>query len=206
MDEPHMDIKKLGLFVLVAVGLVGGGYAAGRYASPEKVVVTEKIKVVEKEVVVRVVETEKVLDAIKNVSQQKNIKTVKVTEKKPDGTVTVREEKSDTSKTDSQTKVKEEEKTKAAETIIKEVIVEKEVTKTIERSRPNWSLALQPGFDVAGALGYGSPYSLLPVSDNFLLRHAILGVSVERRLLGPLSTGLWANSSGAGGITIRLEF
>ncbi len=201
-----MDIKKLGLFALVAVGLVGGGYAAGRYASPEKVVYTEKIKVVEKEVVVRVVETERVLDALKNVSQQKNVKTKKVTVKAPDGTTTTTTETEDKSKTDTQEKTKEAEKAKTAETVIKEVIVEKEVTKTVERSRPNWSLALQPGFDFAGALGNGSPYSLLPASENFLLRHAILGVSVERRLLGPLSTGLWANTSGAGGITIRLEF
>jgi hypothetical protein len=200
-----MDTKKLGLFALAALVLVGGGFAAGRYVAPEKVVYTERLKVVEKEVVVRVVDTDKVLDAIKNVSQQKDVKTKKVTVKQPDGTVTTTTETEDKTKTDTQEKTKETDKTKTTETVVKEVIVEKEVTKTVERSRPSWSLSLQPGIDVAGALGHGSPYNLLP-SDNFLLKHAVLGISVEHRLLGPLSTGLWANTSGAGGVTLRLEF
>jgi hypothetical protein len=84
-----MDIKKLGLFALIAVALVGGGYAAGRYAAPEKVVVTEKIKEVERVVIVN--DTEKILNALKTVqqqvAQQKDVHVTKKTVKHPDGTV-----------------------------------------------------------------------------------------------------------------------
>ncbi len=200
-----MNIKRIGLFALVAVGLVGGGYAAGRYAAPDKVVVTEKLKVVEVEKIVRVVDTDKVLEAIKNVSQQKDVKTKKVTVKTPDGTVTTTTETEDKTKTDSQTKTKEEEKTKTTEVVTKEVIVEKEVTKLVERNRPNWRLSLQSGFDMAALTDRATPFSLLP-SDSDLVRYMVLGIGVEHRLIGPLSAGVWANTHGMGGLTLSLEF
>jgi len=200
-----MDFKKYGILAGIGAVLLLGGYAAGRYAAPERVVVTEKVKVVEVEKIVRVVETDKVVEALKNYAQQKDVKTKKVTVKKPDGTVTTTTETEDKTKTESQEKTKEAEKTKTAETIVKEVIVEKEVTKTIERERPKWSLGLQTGLNYPSILGSADPYTLLP-TDNLMLRHVVVGVSVEHRLIGPLSTGLWANTQGAGGISLRLEF
>ena len=208
-----MDFKRIGICAAVALAIAVGSFAAGRYAAPEKVVFTEKIKVVEVEKTVTVSDTEKILNALKTVqqqvSQQKDVKTTKTVVKRPDGTVEVTVVKDDKSKTDSKTdtKVEVQEKDKKTEVIVREVekVVEKEVTKIIERERPSWALTLQPGFDFAGALGRGAPYSLLP-SDNYLLRHVVVGMSVERRLIGPLSTGVWANTSGAGGISLRLEF
>jgi len=208
-----MDFKKIGIYIALVVALVGGGYAAGRYAAPERVVVTEKIKEVVVEKTVATVDTEKILNALKTVqqqvAQQRDVRTTKTVVKKPDGTVEVRVETADKTKIDTKTdtKVEVQEKDKKTEVTVKEVerVVEKEVTKIVERARPQWALTLQPGFDVAGALGYGTPYSLLPTS-NYLLRHVVVGASVERRLLGPLSSGLWANTAGAGGLLLRLEF
>jgi hypothetical protein len=198
-------MKKYAILAGLALVLVGGGYAAGRYAAPEKVVVTEKIKEVEKTVVVRVVETDKVLEALKNVSQAKDVHKTKTTVKKADGTVTTTETTDDKTKTDTQDKTNEAEKTKTAETVTKEVVVEKEVTKTIERSRPSWRLSLQTGFDVAALTSASQPYSLLP-SDSGLVKYMVLGIGVEHRLVGPLSTGVWANTHGMGGISFSLEF
>lgn len=200
-----MDLKKIGTYVVVALVIAGGGYAAGRYAAPDKIVYQEKVKVVETEKVVATVETDKILNALKQVSQQKDVHTTKTVVRAPDGTTTVKVETQDKSKTD--TKVEVQDKEKKTEVVIKEVEKEvvKEVTKTVERERPSWAVSLLPGFDVAGALGAGSPYTILP-SDNYLLRHVVVGASLERRLIGPLSTGVWANTAGAGGLVLRLEF
>ncbi len=204
-----MDIKKLGLFALGAVGLLAVGFGTGRYAAPDKIVYQEKIKEVEK--VVYVSDTEKILNALKTVqqqvAQQKDVKVKKVTVKKPDGTVTTTTETEDKSKTDTKTDTKTEtqEKTKVTETLIKEKIVEKEVTKIVERNRPDWRLQLQTGFDVAALAGRAEPYSLLPSSSD-LVRYMVLGVGVEHRLIGPVSAGVWANTHGMGGLTLSLEF
>jgi len=101
--------------------------------------------------------------------------------------------------------VTEKEKTKDTETKKETEIQTREVTKIVERSRPNWRLQLISGIDMAAALGYAQPYTLLP-SDSDLLKYTVLGVGVEHRLLGPLSTGVWANSRGQGGISLSLEF
>jgi len=198
-------MKRYAILAGLALVLVGGGYAAGRYAAPEKVVVTEKIKEVEKVVVVKEVETDKVIAAIQNISQQKNVKTKKVTVKTPDGTVTTTTETEDKTKTDSQTKTTEEEHKKETETKVVEKIVEKEVTKLVERSRPNWRLHIDTGTDLAAALGRTPAYTLLP-SDSDLLKYMVVGIGVEHRFLGPLSAGVWANSRGMGGLSLSAEF
>jgi hypothetical protein len=154
---------------------------------------------------VKEVDTEKVLAAIQNVSQQKNVHTKKVKVKAPDGTVTTTTETDDKSKTDSQTKTNETDKSKTTETKVVEKVVEKEVTKTVERSRPNWRLQVFTGIDVGAAIGKSTPYSLLP-SDSDLLRYVVLGIGVEHRLIGPLSTGVWVNSHAQGGLNLSLEF
>src|SRR5262245_40287223 len=132
-----MDLKKIGIYIALAVALVGGGYAAGRYAAPERVVVTEKVKEVVVEKTVATVETEKILNALKQVrqqvSQQKDVKTTKTVVRAPDGTTTVTVVKDDKTKTDTKTdtKVEIQEKDKKTEVTVKEVerVVEKEVTK-----------------------------------------------------------------------------
>lgn len=208
-----MDFKKMGIYVGVAVAVAVGSYATGRYASPDKVVYQEKEKVVEKERVVATSDTQKILDALKTMQQQisvqKDVSMTKKVVRRPDGTVEVTVTKDDKSKTDTKTdtKVEVKEQERKTEIVVREVerVVEREVTKIVERNRPSWALTLQPGFDVAGALGRGSPYSLLP-RDNYALKHVVVGMSIERRLVGPLSTGIWANTAGAGGLSIRLEF
>jgi len=204
-NEVEDTMKRYAILAGLALVLAGGSFAAGRYSAPDKVVTVEKIKIETKEVIVKVVETDKVIEALKNVSQQKNVKTKKVTVKAPDGTTTTTTETEDKTKTDSQDKTKEVEVVKEVVTVEKEVIVEKEVTKTVERDRPSWRLGLQTGFDVAAATGRTQPFTLLP-SDSDLLRYTVLGVSLEHRLLGPLSAGVWANTRGMGGLTFSLEF
>jgi len=193
-------------YVLAAgllLALFAGGYATGRWAAPDHVVYKDKIVTVDKEKLVSVVDTDKILNALKNVNTQKDVHTVRVVEKEPDGTTKVTVTQDDKSKTESETKVQQKEQ--ETKTVVQEKLVyqDRETTKLVERSKPSWSFSLQPGFDFAGALGHSSSYSLLPTLP---VAHLVLGASVEHRFLGPLFLGVWGNSSGMGGLSLRLEF
>ncbi len=199
----NMDSKVWIVLVVVGLGLLGGGYVAGRYASPERVVVTERVREVEKQVVVKTVDTDRILNALKDIKVQKDVHTVRIIEKAPDGTTKTTVTSDDKSQSESKTQVQEKEHRVETKLVEKLVFKEREVSKTVERAKPNWSLALMPGFDLAGALGQGQSYSLLPTLP---VRHLMLGASIEHRLIGPLFSGIWANTAGAGGLTLRVEF
>lgn len=200
------NLKHVSILVLVAVLLAGGGFVAGRFLTPAKTVTVEKLKIeyVEKQVVVEKVKTEvkivRVTDTIKNVQVDRHI------EKKPDGTVTIDEHTKDQSQEKTGTNINATQDANKATTIDKKETVEQSKVTTTD-ARPNWSLSLQPGVDIAGLLGKSDPYSIFPGAINGLsLKHIVLGVSVDHRLIGPLHTGVWVNSAGAAGLILRLEF
>jgi hypothetical protein len=64
---------------------------------------------------------------------------------------------------------------------------------TVERVPvlPQWSVSLMPGVDLRG--------------NSSLPYHAVVGASVERRIIGPIFVGLWGNTAGAAGVTVKLE-
>lgn len=211
-------IKKPVMVGFVALALFGGGYATGRHSAPTKVTIQDRV--VEKTVYKdrMVIDTESVLKAVRDlkttndVAKDVHVKTVTV--KAKDGTVTTTVESTDQSKTqktaDTVDTKTEQTKQTVDRIVEKDVVKEHETIKTVERARSRWGLSLMPGFDFAGALGHGTAYSALPTSlfpgSSVLLRHAVIGASIERRLIGPLSTGVWFNSAGVGGVTLRLEF
>lgn len=195
-------------YIILAVLLTAGGYAAGRWAQPAKVVVTEKLHVetVEKQVVVVQKETQvqvvRVTDTIRDQSTDTH------TEKRPDGTVVTDTHVRTAAETKTDTDTNKDTKLATAKTLdLHQTTDQSKTTVTLTHDNPTWAFSLMPGFDVAGALGHGSPYSLFPNSlDGVPLQHFVLGVGVDRRLLGPLYTGVWANSAGMAGITLRLQF
>ena len=200
-----MTTKKEVLIIsIIAVALFAGGYGTGRFAAPDKVVTTEKVVTVTQDHLVTTVDTAKILDAIKNVNVQKDVHTIRIIEHQKDGTVKETVTTDDKSKSESQ--IKTEDKEKAQSVRVEEHIVykDREVTKTVERNRPQWALGLTPGFDFAGALGHGSAISLLPSTAT--IPHLVLGADLTRRVIGPLSAGIWVNSAGMGGAVLRLEF
>ncbi len=200
-----MSPKQIALAVTAVVVLVGGGFAAGRYSVPEfqKEEAREKIVYVDR--AVSSVDTDKILNAIKTLSQQKDVHTTKKTVKAPDGTITTEVETTDKTKTESKTETHEQEKKVEVRVEERLVYKDRETIKTIERNRPQWSLELQPGFDFGSAIGGGARYNLFPSSIG-VLKHAIVGMSIERRIIGPFSGGIWANSAGMAGLTLRIEF
>ena len=209
VHTPGSKAKLVGGIILAAVLLVGGGYAAGRHSAPAKVVTQEKV--------VTQVDTQTILNEIANlkqsiaqlqtVAQQKDVHTVRVIERDPNGvtktTVTTDDHSKTDTSTETQTHTADQVQTQAKTDTQTKQTEEKTVT-VINKAEAPWSLSLQPGFNFAQALGSGSPYSLLPTSNPYL-KYGTIGLSVEHRFVGPLSLGLWANTNGAGGLTLRLD-
>jgi hypothetical protein len=198
-------VRQYSLAAVIAVVCLAGAYSAGRYAAPTKVVVTERVVTVEKQVVVTTVDTDRILNAMKDVKVQKDVHTVRVVEKEPDGTMKVTTTKDDKSKVDTDTKIQDQSHTTETKTETKTVYQDREVTKLVEHlRRPTWSLAVQPGYEVGSVLGLGSqPYSLLSALP---VRHLMANVVVEHRLIGGLYVGAWASTHLDGGLSLRLEF
>lgn len=200
------NLKHISFLVAIALLLAGGGYAAGRYFQPPKTVMVERTKIeyVEKQVVVEKVKTEvqivRVTDTIKNIAVDTH------EERKPDGTVTIDTHTKDTTQEKTNTGTNATTDSSKATTTDKTEKIDQSRVTTIT-PKPTWSLSLQPGFDIAGALHHGDPYSIFPGAVNGLsLKHVVLGVSVDHHLIGPLHTGVWVNSAGAGGVLLRIEW
>jgi hypothetical protein len=200
-------LKKYSILVGIGLALVVGGYATGRYAAPDKVVVTKEIVTVKDTQIVKVVDQDAILKAISNLNVQKDVHKVKTVVKAKDGTETTTVTTDDKSKSESQTKTDASVVTHATDTTQQHETSTITVTKLVERDRPNWRLSLMPGLDLAEVLGHnqGTPYNLLPSSDA-MLKYVVVGVGLEHKLIGPVSGGLWANSRGAGGLILTLEW
>lgn len=186
-------------YVLVAVVMLGAGYGMGRYVQPEKVLITEKVKEVVKEVVVEKIKTEiqVVKVYIKDTSQKVN-KTV-VEEKRPDGSSTT------TTKEEVVTETKEKENTDSKEVKYVDRIVEKEVIKEVEKlklvesKKLDWRVAAGAGVAIPYFLGQGSPG--VPG-----LNGAVINAEVDRRIVGPFWIGVHGNTQGVVGLNLSGVF
>ena len=65
---------------------------------------------------------------------------------------------------------------------------------TVE-ARPAWSLSLLAGGQLGGHRLFEA-----------VVPGVVVGVALERRILGPVSAGLWATSGMAGGLSLRVDF
>ncbi|CAB4127303.1 hypothetical protein UFOVP75_129 [uncultured Caudovirales phage] len=190
--------------VFAALGLAAlllfGGYAFGRYATPPNVVIHETVKTVEVEKQV-VVEKEKIVyQKVHDTDQKKNVHVEVVEIKHPDGTVETHKTADDKTGT-----VSHEAAVQYVDRIVeKEVVkyVDREIEKKVEVSspKPDWRVAPLIGVNGPSALGIlgGKPFNAL--------QDLSLGVEVERRIIGPVSVGAWAVSSGQGGLSVAVEF
>lgn len=189
-------MNNYGIAAAIALACVLGGYAMGRYAAPDKVLVTEKVVTVEKQVVVTQTKTE--VKIVKVADVQRDVHREKVVEKKPDGSVVVTTKEDDKSKEHTDTRSDATKETVHVEE--KLVYKDREVMKLVERNRPSWGLALQPGFAFAGTPTHNLLTAIVP------FKRVMANVVIERRLLGPLFVGAWANTRLDGGLSLRLEW
>jgi hypothetical protein len=189
----------------MAVGLAAAllvGYGAGRYAAPVKTVERVKVEVVEKQVVVTQVKVEKEYVAVadRNADTRVNREVVEVV--KPDGTKTT------TTKETTDTKETSRESVASTSTTTSTKVEAKESTKVEERAvrvargLPTWTLGVDAGVVLPALVGDSRPARLVPG----LPRWAEVGISLDRRLFGPVKAGVRVGSMGSVGVALKVEF
>jgi hypothetical protein len=210
-----MTLKQKLLAAGGAVVLLVGVFAAGRYSAPAKVVTVEKTKTVEVQhettTVVQKVDLDELKQAISQIAEniQKNVVKKKVTVTTPDGSKTVTEVTTDTSRTDVDTKETTTDTTKATSTTATNTTkddtktTDHQVTTTVTHpSQPGFGLALQLGMNFPHAFDGSAQTNYIPQ----LPKQSVVGLVLERRLLGTVYGGVWGNSRGDGGVQLRLGF
>lgn len=169
--------------VWIAVGVVlalVGAFVGGRFSAPLKVETRDVARVVYQDKIVEKVVTVEV----KAKAETKIVYRDRVVTR--DGTVTEHEvEKTDTKEDDK--KSTDDGKTEVA---TGETQHEHTVITTL---RPNWRVGITAGASLRAPL-------------VTLAGPLVIGVQVDRRLIGGLSTGVWANSYGAAGLGVSFEF
>jgi hypothetical protein len=186
------DNRHIGILVLAALVLFGGGIAVGRYTLPAKIVITETVKEVEKQVVVEKVKTEVQVQIVKVHDKQQAEKIHRVTVEgiDPPGC------KSKTVTEDINVDTVVHDNTNTHETEVRYVdrVVEKQVEKLVEKTKtvinqPDWMVQAGAGVAVPALLGHESPG--VPG-----LRGAVIDVGLSRRVVGPFWLGLSGNTQG----------
>lgn len=188
--------RSRGIAAAIGLVLLVISFGAGRYSRPAKVVTRD---VVRTEVQVKTVVQEKVVHDVAVQSDTKQqTRTVVVTRwlPAPGGRTEVVQESHVEAIGEAKTERRGETMTQAQTSQESHATQLQEHTVTITAARPQWSVTA-----LAGA-SLGSPLHLIPGLPGPL----VVGAQLERRILGPLSAGLWATSSGAGGVSVRLEF
>lgn len=180
---------------LVAVAALLGAYGAGRETAPARVVTRENVRV-DTQYKDRVV-TQVVHDVQVQHDVQTQTRTVTVTRwaKAPDGTPLVTQETHQEAATASATERQAVKLVTTAAEHDAHQVAQETRTVTVMAERPQWSVTALAGGQLGGL-------RLIPELPAPL----VVGAAVERRILGPLSAGLWATSAGAGGVSVRFEF
>jgi hypothetical protein len=190
----------------VVAGAITGAFVLGRFTAPEmpeRVVEKTVEKVVEKVDERKVTQLQQENQSLKQEVAQLSlrIRRTEHTVTRPDGTVeVVKTEEVDKTETKATQEVKVEiREVKVTETKIVDRIIEKEVL--VEKlRRPDWRVSALVGLNVPN-LG-----QVTELSVGGVLPALALGASVDRRIIGPVSAGVWGLSSGQFGLGVSFEF
>lgn len=177
-----------------------GSYALGRYVVPEKVLIQERVKVVEVEKQVVVVQEKVVEKVVRDEAKKERVRREERTVKRPDGS----EETTKTEEIGIDTVVRDTKIEYVDRVVEKEVVkyVDREVEKRVEITRPlpDWRLSAMAGVN-------GTKLPGLLAGDSFdAMTHLSFGASLERRIWGPVHAGVWGLSTGQGGLSLSLDF
>lgn len=179
--EQRTHLERAGL-ALAGVLLLVLGFSAGRFSAPLQVETRDVERVVYRDLTVE--DLTKGMTFAKTV--QKTVYRNVVTTITDAGTViadnSIEHEGAEESSSSTETKRTTEEHAGQRET-------EKTSVTTL---RPDWRVGVQIGAALKPALVITGPL--------------VLGASVERRIVGGVSAGLWGNTVGAGGASVSLEF
>lgn len=187
------DHKNVFLMVLVALLLLAGGYGAGRYAQPAKVITKTVIQTVTETKIQ--LQDHIVYQKVYVQQEQKKTHTETVVTKKPDGetvTKTVEDTNTDTNtKTDEKTN---ETKTAENDTKTQQTVTQVKIT---EYKKMDWRVGLGAGVNIPTLLGHEE----LGIHG---LKGAVIQAEVSRRLVGSLYLDLFGNTNGVVGLGLSL--
>lgn len=221
--------KKYLYGAILAILLLLLSFFVGRYTTPETIKVEERVvtkevirEVVVKEQVVKVDERYESLvkefTAYKWKVQQdkyKNTKTTTVTHTNPDGssTSTKVSESNSGSKTtsggESNTSTSKEDKVATNTSVSSKEKIDKVSEKTEEKSKITEKTKVLPPWRATALVGYGVPTLWNNTAPNFipgLPGGMVVGLSLEKKLFGPVATGIWVNSRLDGGVQLSVSF
>ncbi len=175
-----MNLPRGGLIAAGVVLALVGAFVGGRFSAPEQIRYEEHETLTTHEATVytKVLRVEVVKHETKVVVRDRIVS--------PDGTV--REHEEERSSTDERAVTDAHE----AETKTVEVFRDRDVVRTVTL-RPDWRVGVLAG----GSLQ--KPW--LPIAGPL-----VLGIQVDRRIIGGLSAGVWANTGGAAGLAVAFEF
>ncbi len=162
--------------IIVVVVLLTGAFAAGRYTIPTKIVTKTEVQTVEK--VVTQIQTQYVEKKVYVTDEKKNVVTVVDVVKKPDGTEETKTTITD--KTETAATNTDQASSTLTDNIIKSDSTDSKTSKVVDNTKPQWHLALRVGGGAQFGLGAVSP-------------RLDLGLQAERRILGPVFMGLYAD-------------
>lgn len=166
------------------------GLLWGRHHGPERTRDVIKTEVVYKDRVI-----EKIVHDVqvqRDVATQTRTVTVTKWAKAPDGSPVVTQETH--AEKDQQAETKRQDHTQGTQERQSEAHQATLEMHTVE-SRPNWSVTVLAGVQDGGK----RLVDALPAPS-------VVGLVVERRILGPVSAGLWATSGMAGGMSVRVDW
>lgn len=197
-----MSRRKKLVMTGAAVALLLLSFAGGRYSRPARVELREHV-VVKTETVEKIVNHDVIqTQVIHDKAEARNVETRIEWRTAPDGKPIVTQVTKDLTKTSEHTDDARQSVSDHKSDVSQTTKTESTKVSIVTNARPNWSASLMPGLDVRGAVAGG----LSNLSGVGLAKSAILGASVERRILGPVFVGAWGNTAGAGGLTVRIEF
>lgn len=177
-------------------------FQLGRVSNPTKVLETQKVVIQEHEII-KVVEVEKIVEGkSKDLIENKRIHKEKIVEIKLDGTKIIKDITDiNVDKTIKEVEVRFVDR---INTIEKEKIVEKkiEIVKLLESKKSDWTVMAHLGTTFTEL----QPSTTIPYFNPILI-----GVEINRRIIGPIKTGLWVTSNTnfnnlSGGISVGVEF
>lgn len=175
-DAQKARARAVALFALALAVVAVAAYSAGRYAGPQAVEVREVERIVWKDRIV-----EKVVTKVEK-AKAATVYVDRVVTK--EGEV---RERIITRTVEREAEAKAEEKT-----TVREGNAEK-VAEVKATARPDWRVGVLVGASLQPPA--------LPIAGPL-----VVGVAVERRILGGISAGVWANTGGAAGASLSVEF
>jgi hypothetical protein len=188
-----------GPFFIVLVAI--GAFLGGKYTAPEhtKIVTVDKVVETRHEntQVVQQIDLDKLLKQVQDKTKFVDRDVVRVVTIKPDGTRT--ETETDKSHVDSQQHTDTTNETKVSQiTDFKKLLddyrAEEHSKTTIIDNTKNWHVGILGGY------GHNSTGIITGVPG------LVLGGFVERKVLGPLNAGIWANTQPGAGLQLSLSF